>query len=604
MTDTFLPQPPTVRVGGSELDVVTMASLIDLRVSLSVHAAAVAQMRFEDADFALLDSTKFEIGGAVTVSLPTTDNHAVATFDGEIVSIGVEQGYGGRHELVVVAFDRSHRLSGQSNQMAYLNQKRSDVVSQIAGRHGLTATVDSTEVKEPYLLQTGTDHAFLWELAAAVGFEWFVDGKKLVFRERPSTAGVKLTFGDDLLRFQARYSAADAAVKSLTVRGWDHAQQKSVEGDAAAILGDPAVQDLGSDAPLVTGSHKKAKSAFGKALVVGSSGVRDSSEAKALAGSLARDLLGDACTARGETYGNPNVKPGTMVEVANLGSKLSGKYYVTEVEHVFGVDRPLVTRFTVSGHRQTGLSSTTPVQGSSSWGRDGVVVGVVTNVKDPEKLGRVKVKFPTLGDSIESHWARVVLPGAGSTRGFDFLPEVNDEVVVAFDRGDVRQAVVLGGLWSTKQKPALPDSVASDGAVGKRAIRTRVGHVIEMSDGKKGTVAGDADRYVKISLADGKTKVHVGEDKIDVEAAQGKPITVKSGSAEVTLSGNGDVHLKGVNVTLEGSSKVTMKAPQIEVKGNVGLKLESGGQFEAKGATVKVEGSAMAEIKGGMLKLN
>ena len=595
--NTLAVQTPTVKSGGSEIDITTMDALLDLRLSLSVHAAAMAVVRFEDQDFTLVDSDKFKIGGTLAVSLPTTSSQIVSTFSGEIVSLGMEQGLGGRHELVVTAFDKSHRLSGQTNQQSYLNMSRGDVVKKIASRNGLSAKVSGASGTEPHLIQTGTDHAFLNELAETVGCEWFVDGNDLNFRKRPSTAGVKLTWADDLWRFQARYSAADAAVKELTVRGWDPATQKAVTGSATAVLGSPSAQDLGTDAPFAKGGHTKAKSSFGKKLVVGSTTVRTAAEAEMLASSLARTLLGDGVTASGECIGNPKVKPGTLVEIAGMGTKLSGKYYVTEVEHVFGTSRPLVTRFKVSGARTRG-SWTRSAGNGRDWGNDGVVLGVVTNNNDPENQGRVKVKFPTLGEKVESTWARVASPGAGKTRGLDFRPEVNDEVVVAFDRGDLRQAVVLGGLWSAKNKN-VADTKVEGGKVKSRVIRSRVGHLITMADGD-----APGERHVKISLADKKTVVLIGEDKIEVLAAQGKPIHLKTGQAEVTMSGTGDITLKGVNVTIEGKAKVAIKAPQIEIKAQAALKMEAAAIAEVKGAIVKVEASGIASVKGAMLKLN
>ena len=83
----------------------------------------------------------------------------------------------------------------------------------------------------------------------------------------------------------------------------------------------------------------------------------------------------------------------------------------------------------------------------------GVVVGVVTNTQDPAGLGRVKVKFPWLSDSEESFWARVATPMAGKGRGFYFLPEVEDEVLLAFEHGDARFPYVLGALWNGQDKP-------------------------------------------------------------------------------------------------------------------------------------------------------
>src|SRR5437868_3604561 len=84
----------------------------------------------------------------------------------------------------------------------------------------------------------------------------------------------------------------------------------------------------------------------------------------------------------------------------------------------------------------------------------GVVVGVVTNNQgDPDGLGRVKVKFPWLSNEEESFWARVAAPMAGKERGFYFLPEVEDEVLVAFEQGDVRFPYVVGSLWNGKDAP-------------------------------------------------------------------------------------------------------------------------------------------------------
>ena len=96
------------------------------------------------------------------------------------------------------------------------------------------------------------------------------------------------------------------------------------------------------------------------------------------------------------------------------------------------------------------------------------MVALVTDVDDPQKLGRVKIKLPTLADDYESDWARVVQPGAGKTAVSVFLPEVGDEVLVAFEHGDIRRPYVLGGLWSVPHKPPL-----GDGPVRQRARPAR-----------------------------------------------------------------------------------------------------------------------------------
>lgn len=109
----------------------------------------------------------------------------------------------------------------------------------------------------------------------------------------------------------------------------------------------------------------------------------------------------------------------------------------------------------------------------------GVATAVVTNTGDPGELGRVKVRYPWLDDDAESPWARVVTPMAGASRGMVFRPEVGDEVLVAFEHGDVRFPFVMGSLWNATDPP--PDH-GSDADNHKRVIRSRSGHEITLDD--------------------------------------------------------------------------------------------------------------------------
>jgi uncharacterized protein involved in type VI secretion and phage assembly len=114
----------------------------------------------------------------------------------------------------------------------------------------------------------------------------------------------------------------------------------------------------------------------------------------------------------------------------------------------------------------------------------GVVVGVVTNNQDPEKMGRVKVRFPWLNETDESHWARVATLMAGKDRGTWFLPEVDDEVLVAFGHGDVRFPYVVGALWNGVDTPPRDND---DGKNNERVVKSRLGHELIFGDeGGKG----------------------------------------------------------------------------------------------------------------------
>ncbi|RLI48197.1 MAG: phage tail protein, partial [Candidatus Thorarchaeota archaeon] len=109
----------------------------------------------------------------------------------------------------------------------------------------------------------------------------------------------------------------------------------------------------------------------------------------------------------------------------------------------------------------------------------GVMPGIVTNNQDPENLYRVKVKFPWLSEDNETDWIRVATLMAGPERGSFFLPEVGDEVLVAFEYGDINAPYVIGVLWNRKQKPPETNS---DGKNNIRKIRSRSGHEIIFND--------------------------------------------------------------------------------------------------------------------------
>ena len=175
----------------------------------------------------------------------------------------------------------------------------------------------------------------------------------------------------------------------------------------------------------------------------------------------------------------------------------------------------------------------------------GPVLGVVTNVKDPNNLGRVKVKFPWLSDDEESAWARLITPMAGPQRGFEFVPEVDDEVVVIFERGDPNRPLVVGALWNGKDaSPLGGDAIAGDGKVQKRQIKTRIGHTIMLddSDSSKSIVITDsAGNEVKMDAANNKIEV-TSKGDLTVKATgtlklEGQGVEVKASGGDVTVSG-------------------------------------------------------------------
>lgn len=194
----------------------------------------------------------------------------------------------------------------------------------------------------------------------------------------------------------------------------------------------------------------------------------------------------------------------------------------------------------------------------------GVVTGVVTNNQDPEKLGRVRLRFPWLSDEEESPWARVAVPMAGKESGLWLPPGVDDEVLVAFEQGDPRFPYVVGSLWSQN---ALPPP-AGDAPGDVRVLRSRSGHTVRLDDTE-------------------------GEEKIEIiDKSEKNSIVISTKDNTLTLTCDADL-------TLESKSgKLVLKAA-----GGVEVASQDALTLEAK-ADVNVTGGGNVNVKGSTINLN
>lgn len=186
---------------------------------------------------------------------------------------------------------------------------------------------------------------------------------------------------------------------------------------------------------------------------------------------------------------------------------------------------------------------------------DGVVLGIVVNNQDTEKLGRVKLKFPWL-DDYQTDWARVSTFMAGKGRGAFFLPEVDDEVIVAFDHGDINHPYVLGSLWNGADKP-IEDN--SSGKNEVRKIKSRSGHEIiftDDKDGKKEKIEIQSNAGHSILLDDSS-----GGEKIEIKDKTGNnSILIDSAQNSINIASQAKLSIKSKDVSIESDGMMTIKA--------------------------------------------
>jgi phage protein D len=596
---TLLVTAPAIKVNGADTPASDDAAIVELHVSATSGMPSQLTIRFTDNDFTLLDGPRYVVGAEIEVSFPDATGTIVTVFLGEVVSVGVDQRadqFDGC-ELTVTALDLGHRLGKATKVRTFQKQSYSDVVSTIASEAGLRSRVEATSVKFDYLIQTTTNYAFLNEIAFRTGYEWRIEDRALVFKPRSTTAPITVRYGEDVRRIRARFTGASEATE-VTVRSWDPLSKRVVVGRQSMTAARNAGASGGSSGLGDTGRQKAQ--AFAGSLGTSSLVATSSDEATQIAEALGARVATADLDVRCECMGNPKIKPGSTVKIENAGTKLSGTYYVTSVDHHFGRGGDMTTTF-ATGPQQS--SSIVDLLGGGNqpvgaFGQLGLTIGIVTNNKDPDGVGRVRVKFPALSDQEESWWARVVTPGAGSSAGLMMMPQIDDEVLVGFEHGDLRRPFVLGGVWGAKAKPpTAAETFLAQNKVVHWGLRTMNGTTLGIRSGTK-----PDEQHYKVALPDGTTQ-YMGQDKTEF-VAMNKSIELRSGQASILITDRGDIQIKGNNIKLEATQGVTIDGLTIAAKARTSLKAEGSAALELKGgATASLEASGVTSVKGSLVKI-
>ena len=224
---------------------------------------------------------------------------------------------------------------------------------------------------------------------------------------------------------------------------------------------------------------------------------------------------------------------------------------------------------------------------------EGAAVGVVADIDDPEKLGRVKVKLPMLLKDKVTFWARVAVPFAGKKRGFFMMPEVGEEVLVIFGGGDISDLYIVGSLYNNEEKPV--EYKTEDGKYEKKRILFREGQEININE-KSGEafieiktkndnslfINDKDDGEIIIKTKNGKNKIIIDGNTNKIRIESDESIVLKSGESKVELNA------KNNEISISSDTKLTIKSSSIVISSSGNLDIKSDGTVNIKGSMVKV----------------
>jgi phage protein D len=540
-----------VRLGGQALAPTVLQKLIEVRIQENLMLPDAFLMRISDPDMKQVDSFAYEIGAEVEILLASAQEGSLQpVFKGQVTALEPEFSAGGAY-VALRGYDNSHAMHRTKRTQTYQNATADDIAHKVAERSGLQpGTIEAAGAPHDFIQQSNeSDWEFLWRLAAAIDFEVVVVDKEMHFRKAGGLAGaepVTLAWGAQLVSFRPRVTGVQQ-LHEVLVRAWDPSSKQVIESTATA------------DAPSSTIGIERdgvVQSLGGGAMTVADRPVITQAEADSLAKSVAAHLGNAFVEAEGSCHGDPRIRAGSKVKIEKVGERFAGTYSLSAVTHVFRGAKGYETHFSVTGRSPRSLVDLMTPAAKRAWG-DSVVVGVVTQNEDPEGLGRVRVKYPALGDDTEGWWARIVSTSAGEGRGVMMMPIVGDEVLLAFEHGDVRRPYVLGSLFNGKSKPQTLSQTDGSFALGSdKAVSVKAAEGVTLESGKTLELTSGAD--MKVTVKQGLTEEVEGEHSVQA----GGSVTVKAGSS-VTIEGQASVTIKAPSIALEASGVVQISGSQV-----------------------------------------
>ncbi|MGY6412321.1 MAG: phage baseplate assembly protein V [Alkalilacustris sp.] len=533
--------------------------------------------------FPLTDAAGIRPGADIAVKARYGSGALQTVFDGLILALRTRiLASDGECILELDCRGRPIRLHQIRASALYTDKTDSDIITEIAKAAGLQAQVTATGASQAQTLRSDcTDWEYLRLLADRNGLLLHAEGSTLHARP-PDVAAepvLSVTFGTDLYDVDLEISA-QRAYSQARLQSWDIDNQK--------------LRQVDSKPPKSPRWGKLTLSALAEAFLR----TRPRGPTLATPADLDQDLL-QACsdaivqgTELGRIVGairfagSGRVRPNTTLDLRGLAERLNGTAFVTGVEHVLDAQGWVTTAQLGALPDDEGFGTRRPVTVAAGVTTPvhGLQVGLVRQIHgDPDNRARVQIVLPMISGTEEGVWARLGTPYGGNATGFDFLPEIGDEVLVGFMGGDPSHPVILGAVHSPKNT----GPVAAEENNPRKILQTRSGTRLTFDDDRK-AVTVDTPGGAQLTLDDDAGEVTVKDQNGNVATFGSGGITLKS-PRDITLEATGNVVLKASeDVTAQGTNVTAEAQASATVKGNASAEISAAGTTTVKGSMVMI----------------
>lgn len=534
-----------------------------------------------------LEASRDWVGGKVRLHL------GGQTFVGVATSVSLHRAEGSGGTIRVSGLSSTFLLESAHTCASWCGKTLAYIVGELASRAGVQASVNpETKSTLDYECQyEESDFRFIQRLARQYG-EWlYYDGMSLVFGKPGQGASVQLTYGRDLYELDV---CSQVLARPLRGYSYNSGTDQSHEGNSPdSVTGLGQVGQAAVDASMAAFTTPAVQHPEPR---VSSKGELDTylQRRQQCEAAASHFITGESECMDLTIGGLVDVSAEAHTGIGIYTEQSVGSYIITEITHVAGQGGSYRNTFTALPSQTQSLPCPDvpmPVAHTQQ--------AVVVDNNDPEGQGRVRVRMGWQADGMQTSWIRVLVPDAGisgkvsSNRGFVFVPEVGDLVMVAFRHDDPNRPFVMGSLFNGK-------TAKGGGSDNKtKSITTRSGCTVTFDDEKGSVTIADPSGSTVILNGD-KTITIDSKDKISIHS---KEIEIKA-DEKIHIEADSKVEVLGKTSTFEGTSEAKIKsntsikenAPTINIKAETSLKVS--------GKTVDVEGTAMTNVKGGILNLN